>query len=144
VKQIILEGVSGVGKSTVQDQLSDSLGHQAIIIHRSTPTLYVYGTIYNATLDIPAYNKYEHYLQLAAPTLLVWLRCSPKESIMRKARLMDFNIREDGEEGFRFADLLYREYITEIGKFKETCEIDTERCTIANTVDYILRRLESV
>lgn len=144
MKQIILEGVSGVGKSTIQDQLSASLGHQAIIIHRSTPTLYVYGTIHNAKLDIPAYNKYEHYLQLAAPTLLVWLRCSPKESIMRKSRLLDFNIREDGEEGFRFADLLYREYITEIGKFKETCEINTENITINDTVYEIVRRLESV
>jgi len=75
-KAIILEGVDGVGKSSVRILISNYNGNH-FVLERFTPSIYAYGRFYKRGLDPSYIASLEEALQSAFDVCPVFLKCSP-------------------------------------------------------------------
>jgi thymidylate kinase len=74
-KAIILDGVDGVGKSSVRILISNYNGNH-FIVERFTPSIYSYGKFYNRKLDIDYIFSLEESLQKSFDVCAIFFKCS--------------------------------------------------------------------
>jgi len=98
---IILEGISGAGKSTLVHPISALSNFADPIMHRWTPSCWVYNLLYNRPrVDYEPMNR---KLQLIADVWVIWLRCAPELAYERQRAKGD-PLTEDLEAASEFFD----------------------------------------
>lgn len=134
---ILLEGISGSGKSTILRRLNEMRNFQDHHWHRWSATKWVYGTLYRREVDLEQLRKDEEAIQLIWPTTLVTLICDPEVALQRKSEMPNEHIEDQihrANELFR----VYHEYITVV---KNRTIIWTNGKTVDRCAELILEKV---
>lgn len=119
---IIFEGISGSGKSTIEDLYRARNNYYDYTIHRFTASKYVYSATENRSIDVRGLWRIEEGLQNICPVWLVTLTCNPYEAIRRKEDMGDPSI----EENIAKAQELFITYHNEITRIKRRILLSTD------------------
>jgi thymidylate kinase len=137
MKQIIIEGVSGSGKSTLYRAVDEATNFEHLLIHRHTPSQYVYNTIYKRKVDLKELQRIERVFQRLMPTLVVWLMAEPEVAEQRKREMNDPHI-----EDTRQAHSYFYLYMTQYCQYQNKIFIDTTNAKVEECVKQVLLALE--
>lgn len=119
IKLIIFEGVSGSGKSTLYARVRKLINHEALQVHRFTPTQWVYNVLYDR--DWVNYEKLNTQLQEIMDVYVIWCDCSEDVAIQRQ-NYKDDPVTEDLVE----ARVLFSYYFRYISTFKKVLYLSTD------------------
>lgn len=133
-KLIIFEGISGAGKSTIEDLYRKTNGYYDYTVHRLMASKYVYGVINQRGDSLKQLQYDEKLLKAAFPVRQILLTCDTSVAVERKQALNDPNIEEKIEE----AAFLFSAYCTEMTSLK-TLIIDTTENSPEKVLEKILR-----
>ena len=130
-KIVILEGISGCGKSALLHRVNELSNYRDSVVMRFTPSSWVYNDLYHR--PIIDYSLIEHGIQAGAEVHVVWLRVDPQEALRRKEAKGDLELIED----LALADRIFEHYFRKITIFENVHEIITMGMSIAETVEEI-------
>lgn len=127
---IAFEGISGSGKTTLYESVRKHVGQTNLIVHRWTPTKWVYDRLYKRNeVNTSRLIELERQLVPILDPLIVWCVCDPEIAAMRKIEQGDLNVEPD----LGRAQLLYWSYMSGICQFEQilvrTDQRSVEDCT---------------
>lgn len=134
---IILEGISGSGKSTVQHHINVARNYQDYHIHRLVATEYVYGILYHRPISLKNLQKIEKKFCRVLPTVLVLLTCNEKIARSRKEVLRDKYVEKD----LRSAQNLFKKWYETYSVIPRKILVDTSYKTIEEITTQIVDKL---
>lgn len=134
---IILEGISGSGKSTMLRELNVRREFKDLHIHRFTATSWVYGAIQRRDVCLEQLRQDEDAIQKIWPTTLVTLTCDPYLAVKRKEKMAGEFI----EEHIAIANKLFVMYHNYLTVIKRKIIINTNVTSIEDCAEVILQRV---
>lgn len=136
---IILDGISGAGKTTLKHAISNARGFKDYIFHRFTPTEWVYSVINRRHVNLELLKTHEEKIQDIWNVTLVTLTCDPFKALERKATMANEVI----EPEIAIANKLFVVYHNYLTAFKRKIIINTNDKTIEECTNLILNRVLS-
>lgn len=130
-KIIILEGVSGCGKSALLHPVNEFSNYLDVVTMRFTPSMWVYNKVFKReTVDYESMNL---DLQKDHDVHTVWLQVDPDEAYRRKRAKND----NDRIEKIAVANYWYEQYFNGVTTLKKVHQIDTT----GRTEEAVLREI---
>lgn len=131
---IILEGISGCGKTTLLHPISELSGRRDPVIARFTPSCWVYNQLYERPrVDYEIFNR---QLQNFSDVWVIWLRCHPVIAAQRQLDKQD-PVTED----LATASELFEWYFHTESSFKQVYTLDTGKLSVDQCVAQLKARL---
>ncbi|KKN86936.1 hypothetical protein LCGC14_0264990 [marine sediment metagenome] len=119
-KFIILEGISGAGKTALLHPVGKLSNYADLSVARFTPSCWVYNQLYSRTnVDYEVMNR---AIMVEHDVHVVWLRCS-SETALERCRLKD----DDNVEDLSRADYLFGQYFTRYTAIQQIHIVNTEQ-----------------
>ena len=132
---IILEGISGSGKSTFHHAVGQLSGYRDSVISRFTPSMWVYNKVYGR--EEVDYESINQALEQDHEVHVIWLIVDVEEALRRKVAKGDLDKLEDMEA----AHLAYEEYFDRVTVLRHVYWIDTTGRTEDDVLIEIARAL---
>ena len=120
-KIIILEGISGCGKSALIHRVSQMSGELDTVLMRTTVTTWVYSRVFDRPAQNMDYEAFNLALQATHDIHIVWLQVTPEEAMRRKQAKNDLEYLEDMALAHRW----YEHYFDEVCTVSNVHRIDT-------------------
>lgn len=134
MRLIILEGISGSGKSTLLSSILDLSNYGDVLIHRFTPSQWVYNRLYGRRkVD---YEDFNFKLQLINDVRIVWCDCDPEIAYQRQLEKGDEKI-----EDLVQARKLFQEYFFTISTWKKIIYLRTDLFSIEDCVEKVRKEI---
>lgn len=138
MRLIAFDGISGSGKTTLYEEVRKYVGQTNLIVHRFTPTMWVYDKLYGRNqVNTAELINWERLMKPILQPLIVWSICSPGIAEERKRLAGDTNVEPDFEK----AQMLYWEYITNYCQF-DVVRVRTDQMTVAECGWEILKEVK--
>lgn len=134
---IILDGISGGGKTTLKHALNRAREYQDYHIHRFTATEWVYATLNRRPVNLEKLRRDEEKMQKIWRVTHVTVVCDPYIALQRKQSMPNEVIEQD----IAIANKLFLVYHNYLTVFKRKLVINTNLHSIDECVQLILNRL---
>lgn len=134
---ILLEGISGAGKSTILRLLNEMRNFQDHHWHRWASTKFVYGVLERREVSIEQLRQDEEKIQKIWPTTLVTLTCHEHVALARKQSMPNEYIENNIAEANKLF-LIYHNHFTAI---ERKIIVNTEIKTPQQCAELILARV---
>jgi len=136
---IILDGISGTGKTTLKHAISNARGFKDYIFHRFTPTEWVYSVLNRRSINLELLKTHEEKVQEIWDVTLVTLTCDPHKALKRKSTMLEEVIEPD----IALANKLFLVYHNFLTSIKKKIIINTNDKSINECTDLIINRMLS-
>lgn len=136
-KYVILEGISGCGKSALLNLICELTNYRDFVQMRYAPSLWVYNRLYNRQ----EYD-YEHMNQMLdenQDACIIWLQVEPEEAYRRKREKNDSHMIEDLVK----ANDLYTHYFDKICTMRKVHRVKTDDRTLEDVLTEINDKIYS-
>ena len=134
-RYLVLEGISGCGKSALLHGVNRLSNYLDVAIMRFTPSMWVYNKLYGR--EVVDYEPMNITIQSNHDTHVVWLMVDPDEALRRKTVKGDLDKIEDLHK----ASELYLEYFDVVTSLKQVHRVETTGYTEAQVLMEIDQRI---
>lgn len=136
---VILDGISGSGKSTTLTAVNIARNYRDYHFHRFTATEWVYATLYNRPFDLAEIHRIERQIRDIFVVTYVWMSCPPEIALSRKQELKDPYI----EPEIAKASKLFLQYWEDICSFNMRIRLDSTQ-PLETNVEFLKKHLDNV
>ena len=136
-KIIILEGISGCGKSALIHRVSQMSGELDTVLMRTTATTWVYSRVFERPSENMDYESFNFALQATHDVHMVWLQVTSEEAMRRKQAKNDLEYLED----MSLANKWYEYYFDEVCTLDNVHRVDTMGRTEEEVLEEIRERI---